>query len=751
MIITKMSASFGQLEQETLTLEPGLNIIEAPNEGGKSTWSAFIVAMFYGIDTTKRDKKGYLSEKTRYSPWSGVPMAGTIECIYEGRELILERSGKRAGTPMSQFSARYKDTGEPVPNLTGDTVGPILLGVEREVFVRSAFIRQSGLAIDGAPELERRIAALVSSGEEETSYSEAAGRLKNWQNRRKHNRTGRIPELKAQLEQVETDLRTVEQTRELIAQCSLEREALEQRQQILQTMKTQWDQWERKVQLQKKEEVKVQMQQGQIERAQIVLEMNQFGSMPEEQTLRDGLGLVSQMERLIQAQQEIQVSPSEEEVEQPQEDIPAVFEGKTPDEAWEEAQKAAETCRVLEKKSVFRPWLFAILCFLSFALIGTVIVLSMGEPSITTLIALCCAALLCAMLPVILLTWYRRRTAVLAEQFEILQRYRAKTPEEILTQAVAYREAVARRDQLQTQAELAAQMEARQQAERLNVQQSLFQLVHSFAPEAHTLEEARAALNRGLQLWDARNRLDLRLDGLQQLYDAMPGNTVDEESFALASPPELSREQVKSDLEQVQKQRTYVMERMAMAQGEQKAQGDPDVLFAQREELLGQIAQLEMEWEAIGLAQAALEEAHMELQARFSPALNQRAAQYLSLFTGEKYNEILLDRSFTAAVRSGTDSISRPAIGLSQGTMDQLYLAVRLAICELALPDKEHPPLILDDALINFDETRMQKALECICNIAEKWQVLLFTCHKREAEYIQKTGRGTVLRLAPSE
>ena len=60
----------------------------------------------------------------------------------------------------------------------------------REVWERSAFISSSPtLSIDGTPELERRIAALFSSGEEDVSFSQVQGRLKDWLNRRKVNRT----------------------------------------------------------------------------------------------------------------------------------------------------------------------------------------------------------------------------------------------------------------------------------------------------------------------------------------------------------------------------------------------------------------------------------------------------------------------------------------------------------------------------------------------------------------------------------
>ena len=78
MIIKSMTATFGKLEKAKLTCAEGLNLIHAPNEGGKSTWAAFYQAMLYGIDTRDRDKKGYLAPKNHYQPGSGAPMEGEM-------------------------------------------------------------------------------------------------------------------------------------------------------------------------------------------------------------------------------------------------------------------------------------------------------------------------------------------------------------------------------------------------------------------------------------------------------------------------------------------------------------------------------------------------------------------------------------------------------------------------------------------------------------------------------------------------
>ena len=142
MKILKMRATFGKLQSAELALGEGLNVIEAPNEGGKSTWSAFLRAMLYGINTKERDRQGYLAEKNRYQPWSGAAMEGSVELLWQGRSVTLRR-GPKGSTPFGRFEAVYTGTAELVPGLTGDNAGETLTGVPREVFERSACPRPS--------------------------------------------------------------------------------------------------------------------------------------------------------------------------------------------------------------------------------------------------------------------------------------------------------------------------------------------------------------------------------------------------------------------------------------------------------------------------------------------------------------------------------------------------------------------------------------------------------------------------------
>ena len=93
------------------------------------------------------------------------------------------------------------------------------------------------------------------------------------------------------------------------------------------------------------------------------------------------------------------------------------------------------------------------------------------------------------------------------------------------------------------------------------------------------------------------------------------------------------------------------------------------------------------------------------------------------------------------------DFVARDSGALSQGAADQLYLAVRLAICDMVLPEEKSIPLVLDDALVSFDDERCQAATELLLKLSETRQILLLTCHHREAAFLNGRKNVSVLSL----
>ena len=162
--------------------------------------------------------------------------------------------------------------------------------------------------------------------------------------------------------------------------------------------------------------------------------------------------------------------------------------------------------------------------------------------------------------------------------------------------------------------------------------------------------------------------------------------------------------------------------------GAAAAGGDHMALRSQLMEKREHVQRLEGQYEAISLAVEALKAADAELQLRFSPALGRRAAGYLARITGGRYDAVAVSRDFSVTARLTGDAEQRDSLYMSAGAADALYLALRLAIVDLTLPAEEPCPIVLDDALAYVDGERRARVMELLREIAEKRQVILFTC-----------------------
>lgn len=217
------------------------------------------------------------------------------------------------------------------------------------------------------------------------------------------------------------------------------------------------------------------------------------------------------------------------------------------------------------------------------------------------------------------------------------------------------------------------------------------------------------------------------------------------DSDAPLPQPAISREQLDTLLPQVAAQQQAARSRLDTLTGQLRSLDSADDLDAQLLQHRQQLQQLQEEYDAVALAMEVLDEANATLQNRFSPALGARAAEIFAKITKGRYQKVLLSRDF--ALETDSEGAQRSVQLLSQGAADQLYLAVRLAICDLVLPEEKHVPLILDDALLSFDDERLHAALDYLLEESEHRQILLFTCQKREGAYLDGHKNVTLLAI----
>ena len=135
--------------------------------------------------------------------------------------------------------------------------------------------------------------------------------------------------------------------------------------------------------------------------------------------------------------------------------------------------------------------------------------------------------------------------------------------------------------------------------------------------------------------------------------------------------------------------------------------------------------------ESLQCALKFMKEASDEMRQSFGPELNHKASEVFNDLTNGKYGSMLVNKEYDIAIQSGIHY--REWQYLSNGTIDQAYLALRLAITELVSDKNTILPLFLDDVLMQYDDERLQAALDFLSrysfNKGKGFQLLLFSCH----------------------
>ena len=635
MTINKLTASFGKLNGESLELTDGLNVICAPNESGKSTWCAFIRAMLYGIDSAERQKAGHLPDKLRYAPWSGAAMQGEMELSAGGKDITITRTTKLKSAPMREFSAVYTGTSIPVEGLDAANAGEMLTGASREVFKRSAFIEQGSIVISSSPELEKRISAIVSTGDEDCSFTEADEQLRAWQRSRRYNRRGKLPELEERM--AETKKRLAE-----LDSLANESERLTQ-----------------------------QLEQGR----QNCRQLENAITESRKTARRDALSNLQNLRKELNAANEAHEKADDERDARRAALCGCVIGERLPDEVAAEVRADTEKCLELKEVSERRtsPFAAVLLLILALAVIASAIFIVPADFALYAFIAggvLCFAALLLA------IRYSKAKNAASdagRQRRILLSKYKAEDERGIKS---CYEEFLKLFDELS-----AAENEEKRTAQRL--------------AEMRTTQEKTEAKT------------------LQEL-DFSGGDN---------EASQLSRE-----LSAAQRSCDMLSARISEIKGRVDAMGDPLVLGSELNNMESLYAALQSEYDAIALAVDTLRAADADIQGRFSPELGKLAAHYMSVVTDGRYEGVLINRDFSAKTKLSGDTVPRETEYLSAGTLDLMYLAVRLAVCTLALPENSACPLILDDALVNFDAERTQQAMKLLREISKQRQVILFTC-----------------------
>ena len=618
-----------------------------------------------------------------------------------------------------------------MPGIDGQNAGETLLGVPREVFERSAFIRQSALAVDSDAELERRIAALITTGEEDVSYTEVQERLKKQLNRRRSNRAnGQIPALEREIAELESQQAHRDDLTRQAAAAQQQLDSLTRQAEELQAQQALWQQQKQAERLRQYRQAQQDAEEAERKAAWLLAES--ADALPEDSLLNRLEGQCAALQESQTGLRQAQTAAQQAKAEADDAAARCAAHPLSPrDEAACQAQLDTITALAVPSPLLTIVGILLTICG------------GMGAVFHSTTLQLCLLiALALSGIGLTASSLLRRKNAIAAQAQADAARATLTAQLADYLPLLRQQQEAARRSQ--EAAATAAGLAAAQQQQLL----TLLSALQPYAPTAADLGGAQMAL---LHLRQQRTALSaarqaardaaMRRDLLKQQLPESMSNTDD----TPLPRPTISQEALAEQLPRITQLQQSARSRLDTLTGQLRALGSAGDIDTQLQQCRQQLQQLQGEYDAIALAMTVLDEANTTLQNRFSPALGARAAEIFSKITAGRYQKVLLSRDLS--LETDSEGAQRSVQLLSQGAADQLYLAVRLAICDLVLPEDKSVPLILDDALLTFDDDRLHAALDYLLEESEKRQVLLFTCQKREGAYLNGHKNVTLLAI----
>ena len=221
-----------------------------------------------------------------------------------------------------------------------------------------------------------------------------------------------------------------------------------------------------------------------------------------------------------------------------------------------------------------------------------------------------------------------------------------------------------------------------------------------------------AALAGGIYIW---NRMKVEKKRQKTVPELMLEEITPEEE--LASAEKLLWEQ--QHLEQEKKEKQIQYENL---QEELTEMGELDSIYKEQEKKRA----------ALSLAHERLSQVARDMQTQVRRDLNGAVSGIIQGITGGKYTRLLVEEGAQLILFQDGRRISMGQV--SRGTVEQAYLALRLAAADLLY--EEEYPLILDDVFASYDDRRLANTLRWLSKNRE--QVLLFTCHSREEEILRR-------------
>lgn len=741
---------FGGLNDLTLDFGGGVNIIEGPNESGKSTVAAFIRYILYGF----RDKE----ERLRVCGSAGV--SGSILFLENGERVRVERSCGEGGE-----SVRVLDPSDGRLLHEGDQPGELLLGVPAAVYDRTAGISQDGGAlVEGG--VGSAIENLLFSADESVSVPRAVKRLEEERValRHKNGRGGRIDELTAERDALKERLDAASALHESLFERSAEIASLREK-----IEKNRAHMTELEVRLRRSEDAVLARQVREIQRLQSEAKSTAAVAEAADAALTRGVftadadylqnidACLEEMSVLDQSLAEAQMAAADEAARKGvyidyNFNPGSILTRMGGEEMVTRQLKTAHRSRVVD---LIAGGICAGLTVAA-AFFGCVLRMAQeqaGRGGKTAAVILGCAgaSLIAALTFFILSVRARRREESVLNELGVSD---VKEYDEMLPSWLEMERKTRLEEQENTGYANAIRAARRAVDGKAGELRKICDLWSQQLQPDEVRDEVKNALDAAAV---ARHEAQVAAKRYAEAENTLSAYSPEELEERVASAPDekelaalgtnLRRDYdyaVKSDRAMSDKLLTLEKEYA----GDCGRSEHPAKIAEAIADLDRAVAADTARADALELAVEKLKEASASLRSTVAPSLTEWAGGYLSALSGGKYDRMSVDGNLGITWQDSEGMTRAGTAAMSAGTADIAYIALRLALLKLLYRGPK-PTLVIDETFCRLDDDRLRLALETLRDMAEKEgvQSIILTSQKREGDVMDNVGPFDYMKL----
>ena len=680
--------AYGNIENKDINLEEGINIIHGANESGKSTLLNYIISIFYGISRNKDGKA--LSDYEKYKPWNSNEFSGRISYKLENGEKyeifrdFNKKNPKIYNDKLEDISDRFE-----TDKKDGSKFFIEQTGIDKQMYLSTVVSTQEEVRLDEKNQnmLIQKIANLAGTGEDNVSYKKALIKLQEKiRDEIGTNKTSQKPINIIEKEIVEINNKIVETEKyrnrkyEIDAekeQILSELKELEQQKQILQELQNS---------MKSEEETKNRLEIREKNRKDNIAKINELTN--QKNTIN------AESERVQSAKNHLQdiIKGHKENIEKLNSEIEKIANEK------EETQEK-------EKPSIS---FIVITVVLAIALICSIILIKNYIVSGILGVALIANIVFY----VINKNKQKVNKAKLREKINQEKQYKREKLENQKQQIIANVNTTEKELEKQEEEEKQVNSELSMlKGQIILLEKNNEKITEEIEQDNKAIkEESNKNKQQIIEKYKDKNINDLLYINDYQNYISKIEETINNNRIRIKG----------LEIEY----NTIVPQLDEMVVLEEKREADKEKL-----------AELREKESIINIAIENLMDAYEEMKTTITPKFTKNLSESIQKISSNKYNKVTINDENGMIIENNRGEYVE-AIKLSTGTIDQLYLALRLSmIDELS---KENLPIILDESFAYSDNNRLKNILQYLTSDLNNHQTIIFTCTDREQKMLEE-------------